>query len=109
MDFKKISSENFAPMQNFIVIKPSSDMEGKKEEETTESGLILTLAKEKSVVNDRPTNGVVLSCGPECTIVKPGMEIFWDITRGLDIEFKNGFHMMVSEENIIGYRLSDEK
>jgi co-chaperonin GroES (HSP10) len=108
MDFKNISSEKFTPMQNFILIKPSSTMEGKKEEEKTESGLILSLAKDKSVVNDRPTNGIVLSCGPECKVVKQGMEIFWDIIRGQDIEFKNGFHMMLTEDSVLGFRHADE-
>lgn len=108
MDFKNISSQNFTPCQNFILLKPATDMNGKKAEEITDSGLVLALAKDKSVVNDRPTNGIILSCGPDCKIAIPGMEIYFEISRGQDLEFKNGFHMMIMEESILGFRHADE-
>ena len=108
MDFKNISSTNFSPCQDFILLKPSTDMQSKKAEEVTESGLVLALAKTKSVVNDRPTNGIILSCGPDCKIVKPGMEIYFEISRGQDLEFKDGFHMMIMENNVLGFRHADE-
>lgn len=108
MDLKNISSQNFTPCQNFILLKPATDMTGKKAEEVTDTGLIMSLAKDKSVVNDRPTNGIILSCGPDCKIAEPGMEIYFEVSRGQDLEFKNGFHMMIMEESILGFRHADE-
>jgi len=108
MEFKSISSVNFSPMQDFIVVKPFEKFGGKKEEEVTESGLVLTLAKEKSVVTDRPVYGTVLSVGPDAKILKVGMEIFWDVSRGHDLFFKDGEFMILTEDSILGYRNKEE-
>lgn len=95
-------------MQNFILVKAGTSIKGKKEEETTESGLVLSLAKEKSAVIDRPTYGIVLDAGPECTVVKKGMEIYWDMVRGQDLFLRDGEFMLLAEDSILGYRNSDE-
>jgi len=108
MEIKSISSNKLTPMQDFILVKPSTSTKGKKEEETTESGLVLSLAKEKSVVHDRPTHGIILSCGPDCKIVKAGMEVFWDVSRGQDMFLKDGEFVMLMEQGILGYRHEDE-
>lgn len=109
MDFKIISSTNFEPMQNFIVVELyDSAKDTKKAEEVTDSGLVLSLAKEKSVVNDRPVYGKVQKVGPDCKTIIPGMEIFWDITRGQDISFKNGEYILLYEEAVLGYRSAEE-
>ena len=108
MDFKIISSDKFSPLQDLIVVKPYAEFGGRKEEEVTECGLILALSKEKSVVNDRPVYGKVISCGDKCTVIKQGMEIFWDVTRGHDIVFKDGEFMILMEETVLGYRNSEE-
>ena len=109
MNFKDISSTKFSPMQDFIVVKPFEKFGGKKEEEKTETGIIFELSKDKSVVNDRPVFGTVLSVGPEAKIIKPGMEIYWDVSRGHDLFFKDGEFMILTEDSILGYRNADEE
>lgn len=95
-------------MQDFIVVKPFEKFGGKKEEEVSESGLVLALSKEKSVVTDRPVYGTVLSVGPATKVLKAGMEIFWDVSRGHDLFFKDGEFMILTEDSILGYRNSEE-
>ncbi len=104
MDFKIITSTKFTPMHDLIVVKPYESFGGKKEEEVSASGLVISLAKEKSVIHDRPVFGKVISVGANCKIIRPEMEIFWDITRGQEIEFKNGEFLILQEETILGFR-----
>ena len=109
MDFKIITSDKFTPMQDLIVVKPYKSFTGKKEEEVSASGLVISLAKEKSVIHDRPVYGKVISTGSNCKTIKPEMEIFWDITRGQEIQFKDGEFIILQEETILGFRNSSEE
>ena len=107
MKMETISSDKMQPTQNFILVKPSKSFE-KKEEEVTESGLVLALEKKTVGVNDRPTYGIVLSCGPKCETIIPGMEVFWDLSRGQDMMLKDGEFIMLMEDTVIAYRKADE-
>lgn len=107
MNMKTISSTKMKPMQDFLLVKPHTSF-SKKSEEVTETGLVLELEKKNVGVNDRPTSGIILELGPDCKHLIKGMEIFWDITRGQDIELKDGEFMMLMESSVIAYRSEEE-
>lgn len=91
-----INSEDFAPTKGLALIKAIQ----LKKEETSTSGIILSIRKESVV--ERPTAGEVISIGAECKNAEIGKIVFWDMISGLDIEFDDGEFILIRDETIVG-------
>lgn len=71
-------------------------------EEKTESGIIVKTANQKSEITDRNTYGIVEYVGPDVTDIKKGDHVFWHITSGTEVEFRDGIFMILDRERILG-------
>ena len=91
-----INSTDFKPTEGLVLIKAIQ----LKKEETSSSGIILSIRKESVV--ERPTAGEVITVGTECTNAKIGTIVFWDMTSGLDIEFDDGEFILIRDKTIVG-------
>lgn len=93
--------ETFRTLNRLVLVKPKDNM---TKDEVSEMGIILTLAANKSIVGDRPTNGIVVKIGNKCRDVKVGDEVFFPIHVGQDMEFEDGSYILMDEPAILGYR-----
>lgn len=93
-------SNEFKMRKNNVLV--SLDGLKSKEDEITESGIIIQTSQNKSDVTDRNCYGVVQAIGTEVTDVKNGDFVFWHITSGVEVEFRDGFFMILDEERILG-------
>lgn len=93
-----INSNEFKPTKGLALIKAIQ----LKKEETTASGLIISIRKESVV--ERPTAGEVISVGAECVNAEVGKIVFWDMISGLDLEFDDGEFILIRDETIVGTR-----
>ena len=91
-----INSNEFQPTEGLVLIKAIQ----LKKEETSSSGIILSIRKESVV--ERPTAGEVITIGTECTNAKIGTVVFWDMSSGLDIEFNDGEFILIRDKTIVG-------
>ena len=91
-----INSNEFQPTDGLVLIKAIQ----LKKEETSSSGIILSIRKESVV--ERPTAGEVIAIGTECTNAKIGTVVFWDMSSGLDIEFNDGEFILIRDKTIVG-------
>lgn len=91
-----INSDEFVPTKGLALIKAIQ----LKKEETSTSGIILSIRKESVV--ERPTAGEVISIGAECKNAEIGKIVFWDMISGLDIEFDDGEFILIRDETIVG-------
>lgn len=103
------SSKDFKPLNNNILVKPTTTA---SDDEVSELGIIIKLSQNKSIVEDRPTKGIVVSKGPKVKEINTGDEVFWHIASGADIQFldegtKGVDFIILREESILGYRRGD--
>lgn len=97
---KNMSSEEFKVLQNFIMVNPEALETG---ELKTESGLVLAMEQNNSVIN-RPTTGKVMTVGPLVESLNVGDSVLWVETDGLEIELSDGIFLILKETSIIGYK-----
>ena len=92
-----INSSEFQPKNEFILVKP----EELKTEETTLSGLVISINKNNRAM-DRPTSGKVVAVGKDIEDIKEGTFVFWPTTDGIDFEFEDGDHILLRYASILG-------
>jgi co-chaperonin GroES (HSP10) len=73
-----------------------------KKEEKTDSGIIIQTANQKSQITDRNTFGKVANVGPDITDIKVNDFVFWHITSGVEVQFRDGYFMVLHEDAILG-------
>lgn len=95
-----ITSAEFIPTQNFILVEQDILDRG---EVQTETGLVLATSQNQSVV-DKSTSGTVLAVGPKVEGIEVGCRVYWPRTDGLDLEFSDGEFMLFKDTSIVGYR-----
>ena len=71
-------------------------------ETKTDSGIIVQMATNKSAVTDRNTFGQVQEVGKDCKEVQKGDFVFWHITSGCEVQFRDGYFMIIDEERLLG-------
>lgn len=91
-----INSDEFIPTEGLALIKAIE----LKKEETSSSGIILSIRKESVV--ERPTAGEVISIGKDCLNAGIGKIVFWDMQAGLDLEFNDGMFILIRDKTIVG-------
>ena len=107
------SSKDFKPLNNNILVKPTTTA---SDDEVSDLGIVIKLSHNKSVVEDRPTKGIVVSKGPKVKELNVNDEVFWHVASGIDIQFyddnENGTKgtdfVILREESILGYRRGDK-
>lgn len=75
-----------------------------KQKLETNSGIIITAAP--SVVDDRPTSGVVVKKGEKVTDFDIGSTVYFSYEFGHDIYFddnKEEWYILLNKKNILGY------
>lgn len=91
-----VKSEEFIPKDELILVKP----EQFKAEETTESGLVISIRKESVI--ERPSFGKVISKGVKVEGTEVGDVVFWPSTDGIDLEFDDGLFLLLRDKSILG-------
>ena len=92
----RIKSTEFKPAKDLVLVKPIELDTG---EVTTDTGLVVDLEQNQSII-DRPTTGTVIASA--CEDYTEGTEVMWLETAGQDIEFSDGVFMVLKEDTIIG-------
>ncbi len=95
-----LTSEQVTPAKGLVIVKPTELPKG---EEATDTGIVLNLEQNQSIV-DRPTSGTVVSVSVDTYLYKPGMTVLWLDTEGQDLQLKNGNFLVLREESIIGFK-----
>ena len=76
-----------------------------KQKFQTESGIIFSIAP--SVVEDRPTCGVIIGIGPEVEEpLKKGLKVHFPKTSGYDLFFDDNpdeWFILLKDESLLGY------
>lgn len=72
------------------------------EDVVSESGIIIQTANNNSEVTDRNTNGRVVAVGKDVKDIKVDDFVFWHITSGIEVKFRDGYFMVISESRILG-------
>jgi len=67
---------------------------------TSDSGIIIKTETQKSVVEDRQTNGKVIAIGDEVKDIKVNDIVYFDVVSGIDLEDNQ---IMLRENTILGY------
>jgi len=96
----------FAPTKDLMLCRVIKD----ETTEKTETGLILQV--QNSVVEDRPSQGVIVSVGPEAPY-SVGTFIYWTKTGGYDQHQirKNDdeYYTLISPETVLGQKVKDTR
>lgn len=87
----KIDYSKFKPLGDLVLI------EYEPTKFTTDSGIIVKLRKE--VVNDRPTEGIVVAMGPKVEGLNIGDKVKFENIRGYDLDET---HLLLGYETILG-------
>lgn len=67
---------------------------------TSDSGIIIKTETQKSVVEDRQTNGKVIAIGNEVKYIKVNDIVYFDVVSGIDLEDNQ---IMLRENTILGF------
>lgn len=67
---------------------------------TSDSGIIIKTETQKSVVEDRQTNGKVIAIGDEVKDIKVNDIVYFETISGIDLEDNQ---IMLRENTILGY------
>lgn len=67
---------------------------------TSDSGIIIKTETQKSVVEDRQTNGKVIAIGDKVKDIKVNDIVYFDVVSGIDLEDNQ---IMLRENTILGY------
>lgn len=67
---------------------------------TSDSGIIIKTETQKSVVEDRQTNGKVIAIGDEVKDIKVNDIVYFDVVSGIDLEDNQ---IMLRENTILGF------
>jgi chaperonin 10 Kd subunit len=67
---------------------------------TSDSGIIIKTETQKSVVEDRQTNGKVIAIGDEVKDIKVNDIVYFDVVSGIDLENNQ---IMLRENTILGF------
>lgn len=67
---------------------------------TSDSGIIIKTETQKSVVEDRQTNGKVIAIGNEVKDIKVNDIVYFDVVSGIDLENNQ---IMLRENTILGF------
>jgi len=78
------------PLEDYVVLV------SKKEEKTTQSGIILT-TEEK----DKPAIGVVRSTGPKVENLKVDDEVIYQTYSGTKVKFEGQEYLIIQAKNIL--------
>jgi len=97
-----MNSTEFKPRNKFYLVEPKA----LRSEKVLESGLIIPLTgHETSVVETRPTSGVVVaSCMPDNEEIDVDIDdmVIWPATDGIDLVFNDGNFLLIRDTSIIG-------
>ena len=88
----------FHPMTNQVLIKVD------EAPEVSEGGIILTDASKK-----KPDSGVVISCGPDVTILEKGDPILFGRYVGVYIQLEKGEFLLLHESDVLGYFAEEQE
>jgi co-chaperonin GroES (HSP10) len=92
----QLKSTEFQPKQEYLLVKP---VELDKGEKTTESGLIIPIARSSM---ERPTVGRVIEVGVDIEDIKIDDVILWPQTDGLDLQMEDGDFVLLRYASVIG-------
>jgi len=67
---------------------------------TSDSGIIIKTETQKSVVEDRQTNGKVIAIGDEVKDIKVDDIVYFETISGIDLDDNQ---IMLREQTILGY------
>jgi chaperonin 10 Kd subunit len=67
---------------------------------TSDSGIIIKTETQKSVVEDRQTNGKVIAIGDEVKDIKVNDIVYFDVVSGIDLDENQ---IMLRENSILGF------
>ena len=67
---------------------------------TSDSGIIIKTETQKSVVEDRQTNGKVIAIGDEVKDIKVNDIVYFDVVSGIDLDDNQ---IMLRENTILGF------
>ena len=67
---------------------------------TSDSGIIIKTETQKSVVEDRQTNGKVIAIGDKVKDIKVNDIVYFDVVSGIDLEDNQ---IMLRENSILGF------
>lgn len=67
---------------------------------TSDSGIIIKTETQKSVVEDRQTNGKVIAIGNEVKDIKVNDIVYFDVVSGIDLDDNQ---IMLRENTILGF------
>ena len=87
----KFDYSKFKPLNDLVLV------EYEPTKLTTDSGIIVKLRKE--VVNDRPTEGIVIAKGSKVEGLNIGDKIKFENIRGYDLDSN---HLLLGYETILG-------
>ena len=104
-----IKSSQFQAIDNLVLVKTTETM---KDDKVTDSGIVLEVASKKSIVNDRPTQGIIISKGENVKFLDIGMLVYYPPHSGIECEYirdnddPSVFEMftVLDEKTILGYK-----
>ena len=67
---------------------------------TSDSGIIIKTETQKSVVEDRQTNGKLIAIGDKVKDIKVNDIVYFDVVSGIDLENNQ---IMLRENTILGF------
>lgn len=96
-DTKELSSKEFIPLNEFLLIKP-------KEMETEEKSAFGIVIGQNHSVTNRAGSGQVISVGRDIKDITSEDYVLFPNTQGIDIEFSDGKFLLLRYTDIIGMK-----
>lgn len=93
-----INSQEFQPMPDYLFIK-TIDLLAEK---VTASGIVIP--NQNQSINDRSSEGEVVSVGSNIDDIKEGTIVVWPSTDGIDLEMPDGDFMLLRYKSVIGMK-----
>lgn len=90
-----MDSKDFQPRGENILVKGEKVLEEKK------IGSLIIPIKKESVMDERPTSGIIVSKGGESEFEINDF-VFWPVQDGIDFEFNDGVFLLLRDKSIIG-------
>lgn len=93
-----INSDQFYPRKEFILVKPIDLLA----EKTTAGGIVIP--SQNQSVNDRATEGEVISFGDDIDDIPVGSIVVWPSTDGIELEMPDGDFILLRYLSVIGMK-----
>ncbi len=95
----ELDSSEFKPSKDLMLVRPEKVVS----EKISAGGIIMPTAK-NSIMDERPTSGIVVAIGESIEVAKEGDFVIWPAQDGIDLEFNDGDFLLLREKSIIGFK-----